>query len=216
VIFRIFFYRFYKACTNDKYYEETFIGNHKNRHAIDSEFSDIIVNAKIDDDILTGFLTFVADIHGETPIVIHHPVQADLIKDIKIGELVVFIKSCLVLEKQVEECTKGTSSVTEDIYQDYKNICNKYIETEQLPLTREENDKLIKLERPMLNKFILKPQVVAYLSVLYYRYFEAYRRSSHFYNASKKIRERINITGRSNVLFGLVNHQVEMEEIGFD
>lgn len=219
VIFRLFFYRFWKACQNDKEYELSILYSYQIKQEDMVYWERIVIKTSREDPMCNEFLKFIMAKHKSDSIAIHSPEQPTLSKEIRVESLITFIDSALELKSSLllrEKTNPGPLAAGIQDMTSYREIVNQYVEKNMLPLTDTEGAKLLQLEQRDLNKMTFSYLVSTYMKILFQNYFAEYAVSDAMGRASDETRMTLESSDKARYMYGIespLGGRVELQSV---
>lgn len=177
IIARLFWYRAFQACRGNEYYESTFQAATKEKPVTGVNISNVITVNK-EDPFVAGFITYCQELHSDEVHTITNSTDSTILTKMTVGKMLQFVTLCKEMEalKSNEKKSYERRPIDQktqnfqETFQKYKEICDKFVNSDVLPLTSGEKLSIMSAPNENTAMMIFQKLYNGMMMALYYEY----------------------------------------------
>jgi hypothetical protein len=191
IIARLFWFRAFQACKGNDYYETTFTMSSKDK-SISGQHMANIITANREDPVVTSFLSYCQEHHSDDVHEVRNQQSLDTVTKMTVNTMIRFTIMCKDMELLLEheKVSKGNSVA----FGKYQEICTKFVNKDELPLTYVEHTNIINATNETLSVLIFQKHYKCMMTILYQQYLQEFMSTEIAARLSDDIRQKAETT----------------------
>jgi hypothetical protein len=209
IIARLFWYRLYKAVTNDTEFETLFKSNYRRRTVNVDRYKEIVLEAKFENAMTIQFINFCNRHHENDQIHLASSRDPTITTTPTVSTVVDFIEKCLTLEHSIEALLSNHSDFNNlqdmqaALHCAQQEIITAFFSVPKIPITEEQLSDMRRVIKGDINCKCLIVIMLGTLKELYNQFFKEFEFSDEMCQINTKRREMSEEMSGAEELLGL-------------